>query len=224
MTVHIFLRKYLALMFTICFFASLFLFGFFLRSLTLYHPYTSHIYNSLESVPDSDVALVFGAGLKKDGSLTDALRDRVLTGIELYQTGKIEKLLMTGDNGRERYDEVTAMKKLAIKNGIPDEDVILDYAGFSTYQSCYRARDIFELNKYDVIVVSQKFHLSRILYMCNSLGVKSVGFVADKHIYRGSTWWSIREALAKFKGFLFVEIFKPLPKYLGERECIFSCS
>lgn len=216
-----FLKKHLLFIFIFCFFVGLFLFGIFLRSLTIYRPYIQDIYYTLDSIPTSSVGLVFGAGLKKDGSLSDALYDRVLSGVELYHAGKVEKLVMTGDNGRRKYDEVTGMKKLALEKSVPEEDIILDYAGFSTYQSCYRARDIFELNKYDVIVVSQVFHLPRILYICNQLGVDSIGYTADKHIYVHATRWQIREVLAKFKAWMYVEIFKPLPKYLGNKECVF---
>ena len=129
---------------------------------------------------------------------------------------------MTGDNGRQEYDEVTAMKKFAIERGIPEENIVLDYAGFRTYDSCYRARDIFGLDKYRVVAVSQKFHLPRILYTCNNFGIESIGLIADKNTYVYAQLWQGREFLARFKAWLDVEVFRPKPKFLGKQEYVFD--
>jgi vancomycin permeability regulator SanA len=192
--------------------------GFVFRSQTVIETYSNGIYYSINTVPTTTIALVFGAGVKKDGTPSDALRDRVLTGVDLYKAGKVKKLVMTGDNGSNRYNEVVPMKKVATDAGVPAEDIILDYAGFRTYDSCYRARDIFGITS--TIAVSQEFHLSRILYMCNTFGIKTVGMVADRHVYREILLMEGREFLARFKAWIQVEITHPLPKYLGKKEPI----
>ena len=112
------------------------------------------------------------------------------------------------------------MKKLAIESGVPEGDIVLDYAGFRTYDSCYRARDVFGL--WEVIVVSQDFHLPRILYICNRLGVQSLGYSANRRVYQDILVWQAREVLARFKAWYQVEITKPLPKYLGKKETVFG--
>jgi len=180
--------------------------------------YKGYLYTQRDLVPTSSVGLVFGAGVKPDGRLTDALTDRVLTGVELYKTGKVKKLLMSGDNGSKTYDEVTAMKKFAVEQGVPEVDVVLDYAGFDTYDTCYRAREIFDLHT-GVVLVSQEFHLPRALYICNELGVKSVGLKADKRVY-ATNLWGVREFLARVKAGLNIT-FHSKPKFLGQKEKVF---
>jgi len=181
--------------------------------------YEKDLYRSVDHVPPAPVALIFGAGVKSDGTPTDALRDRIQTGVALYNAGKVRKLLMTGDNGSIYYDEVTAMKAYAMAQGVPEQDIVLDYAGFRTYDSCYRARDVFGL--WNVIAVSQEFHLPRILYTCNNLGIRTKGFVADQHVYLHAGAWEVREFLARYKAWLDVEIHRPLPKFLGKKEKVF---
>lgn len=177
------------------------------------------VYATVDETPKAPVALVFGAGVKRDGTPTDALRDRVLTGVELYKAGKVRKIVMTGDNGTRYHNEVTPMIALAIAEGVPREDVVGDYAGFRTYESCYRARDVFGL--YEVIAVSQAFHLPRILYICGSMNIHTVGLVADRGTYREAERWEVREFFARLKAWWQVEITKPLPRYLGPVEKIF---
>ena len=181
--------------------------------------YDRGIYQEVATAPPRPVALVFGGGVKTDGSPTDALRDRILTGVDLYNAGKVRKIVMTGDNGTRLHDEVTPMRELAIARGVPAEDVIGDYAGFRTYESCFRARDVFGLS--DVIAVSQAFHLPRILYLCNSMNVHAIGMSADRERYVDAAWWQGREFLARFKAWYQVEITKPLPRYLGAWERVF---
>lgn len=204
-------------LFFLCFFlvAGIFVFTINLKISS----YQSSVFAKASDAPTSSVALVFGAGIRPNGKLTDALSDRVLTSIELYQQGKVKKILMSGDNSTKNYDEVTAMKKFAVEKGVKEEDVALDYAGFDTYDSCYRAHKIFDLNE-GVILVTQKFHLPRALYICNRLGVKSIGVIADKRIYAINAWQE-REFLAKIKAGLEVEILKSKPKFLGQKEKIF---
>ncbi len=160
-----------------------------------WHYSASKIY-TVENVSSRKVAIVFGAGLWWDGSPTPVLRDRVKTAAELYFTGKVEKLLMSGDNSHLDYNEPGAMREYATALGVPDEDIVLDYAGRRTYDTCYRAREIFGLS--EAILVTQKFHLPRAVYVCNKLGLSSVGVQADQRSYtrRSLVWWNLRETPA----------------------------
>lgn len=167
----------------------------------------------ISSVSDADCILVLGAGIRTDGSPSPMLQDRLNTGIELYQNGAAPKLLMSGDHGRKKYNEVQTMKDIALDQGVPSEDVFMDHAGFSTYDSLYRARDVFQARK--VIIVTQKYHLYRALYIARSLGLDAWGVSADTRRYRGQSQRDFREILARDKDF-FVSVFKPLPKYLGD--------
>lgn len=162
---------------------------------------------------DVDCAVILGAGVR-EGKPTPMLRDRLLVGIDLYKSGAVKKLIMSGDHGSTDYDEVNIMKSFAVENGIPDEDIFMDHAGFSTYETIYRAREIFEAD--NIIIVSQKYHLYRALYIAEKLGIKSVGVSADLDTYRGQTKRDLREILARDKDF-FKCIFKPKPTYLGDK-------
>ena len=167
----------------------------------------------VSSVSDADCILVLGAGIRTDGSPSPMLQDRLNTGIALYQNGAAPKLLMSGDHGREDYNEVQTMKDITLEQGVPSEDVFMDHAGFSTYDSLYRARDVFQARK--VIIVTQKYHLYRAHYIARSLGLDAWGVSADTRRYRGQSQRDFREILARDKDF-FVSVFKPLPKYLGD--------
>ncbi len=176
---------------------------------------------SLENVPQERVAIVFGAGLWRDGSPTPVLRDRVQTAVDLYFQNKIEKILMSGDNRFADYDEPTAMKNYALELGVPEEAIVLDFAGRRTYDTCYRAKEIFGLES--AILITQEFHLSRALYLCDALGVESSGVKADQRIYlkRSRFFWNTRETLATLTAFVDLYITRPLP-VLGEFEPIFT--
>jgi len=176
--------------------------------------------HSIEDIPAERAAIVFGAGLWRDGSPTPVLRDRVQAASELYFQGKVEKILMSGDNRFADYDEPTAMKNYALELGIPEEAMILDYAGRRTYDTCYRAKKIFGLES--AILVTQEFHLSRALYICDALGISSKGINADRRTYRkiSRAYWNLREALATISALWDVHIKHPLP-VLGEFEPIF---
>lgn len=162
---------------------------------------------------DVDCAVILGAGVR-EGKPTPMLRDRLLVGIDLYKSGAVKKLIMSGDHGSTDYDEVNIMKSFAVDRGVPDEDIFMDHAGFSTYETIYRAREIFEAD--NIIIVSQKYHLYRALYIAEKLGIKSVGVSADLDTYRGQTKRDLREILARDKDF-FKCIFKPKPTYLGDK-------
>lgn len=162
---------------------------------------------------DADCILVLGCYVFDSGRPSDMLADRLRRGIELYHTGAAPKLLMSGDHGRKDYNEVKAMKLKAMDAGIPSEDVFMDHAGFSTYESIYRARDVFAADK--VIIVTQEYHLYRALYIANALGVEAYGVAADYHTYVGQANREVREILARNKDFA-TSILKPNPTYLGE--------
>jgi SanA protein len=172
------------------------------------------IYTDFNSVPPAPVALVLGAGLLKNGMPTPALYDRVATAVDLYKAGKVKKLLMTGDNRFINYNEPEAMRKLAAQLGVPDQDIVLDYAGRRTYDSCYRAKEIFEVKQ--VVIVTQRFHLDRSLFLCDAMGIPAIGFVADRRPYQTLRWWELREALATAAAWWDVNIGHPVP-VLGER-------
>ena len=172
------------------------------------------IYTNAGEVPPAPVALVLGAGLWRDGSPTPALYDRVATAVDLYQAGRVKKLLMSGDNRFVNYNEPAAMKKLAIQLGAPAEDIVLDYAGRRTYDSCYRAKEIFGVRK--VVIVTQRFHLDRALFLCDALGVESVGVIADRRVYQTLRWWELREVLATAGAWWDVNVRHPVP-VLGEK-------
>lgn len=162
---------------------------------------------------DVDCILVLGCQVKDNGVPSDMLKDRLARGIELYELEAAPKLLMSGDHGREEYDEVGTMKQWAIDSNIPSENIFMDHAGFSTYESMYRAKEIFEADK--IIIVTQEYHLYRALYIADKLGIESYGVASDYHTYAGQSMRELREILARCKDFA-TTIFKPEPTYLGE--------
>lgn len=164
-------------------------------------------------IQDVDCILVLGCYVHSDGNPSDMLHDRLQRGVELYELGAAPKLLMSGDHGRTNYDEVAAMKQFAINAGIPSEHIFMDHAGFSTYESIYRAKEIFGAKK--ILIVTQEYHLYRAIYIANQLGLEAYGVSADYRSYTGQTGRDIREFLARVKDFV-TGIFKPEPTYLGE--------
>jgi len=172
-----------------------------------------------ETVPQAPAALVLGAGLNRDGTPGLVLQDRVRTASELYFSGKVQKILMSGDNSSEFYDEPGAMKAFALELGVPEEDIALDFAGRRTYDSCYRAKAIFHLEK--IIVVTQAYHLPRALFICNAFDIDAAGVPSDEANYRRSsyTFWWVREILASLKAYWDVYISHPQP-ILGQPEPI----
>lgn len=162
---------------------------------------------------DVDCILVLGCGVKADGTPSLMLADRLERGVELYELNVAPKLLMSGDHGREGYDEVNAMKQYAMDAGVPSSDVFMDHAGFSTYESMYRAKEIFQAQK--VVIVSQEYHLYRAIYIAQALGLDAYGVAADGEDYAGQWQRDAREVLARVKDF-FTSIWKPEPTSLGE--------
>jgi vancomycin permeability regulator SanA len=173
----------------------------------------SYRFDSPESVPQTRVAIVFGAGIR-DGRVSRVLADRLDTAIALYELDRVQKLLMTGDNSRSDYDEVSAMKAYAIEHGVAPDDITLDYAGFSTYDSCYRAQAIFGVGQ--AVLVTQPFHLPRAVYTCRALGIDALGIQTDRNI--GWLWYNLRELVAGPRALWQVHITRPLPHFLGPRE------
>ena len=165
------------------------------------------------TLTDVDCILVLGCYVHDSGRPSDMLADRLRRGIELYQSGAAPKLLMSGDHGQKDYNEVKAMKLEAMDEGIPSEDIFMDHAGFSTYESIFRARDVFAADK--IIIVTQEYHLYRALHVANALGVEAYGVAADYHTYVGQAYRELREILARNKDFA-TSILKPEPTYLGD--------
>lgn len=162
---------------------------------------------------DVDCIIVLGCQVRDDGSLSDMLRDRLHRGLELYQIGAAPKLLMSGDHGRTHYNEVGAMKRYAVENDVPSEDVFMDHAGFSTYETIYRAKEIFQAKK--VVIVTQEYHLYRAVYIAQQLGLDAYGVSADYRVYSGQSARDFREVLARCKDFAMC-LFRPEPTYLGD--------
>ncbi|MBO4831677.1 MAG: YdcF family protein [Oscillospiraceae bacterium] len=162
---------------------------------------------------DADCILVLGAGVWSGGVPSHMLADRLDEAVRLYELGASGKLLMSGDHGREDYDEVNVMKSYAIDAGVPSEDVFMDHAGFSTYESLYRARDVFKAQR--IVIVTQRYHLYRALYVAEKLGLEAYGVASDPREYRGQEFRELREILARCKDWAYT-IVQPEPTYLGE--------
>ena len=178
----------------------------------------NRIYQETDS-PSERVAIIFGAGLRRDGTPTAMLRDRVLTGADLYFSGKVDKLLMSGDNRFVNYNEPESMRQFALSAGVPDEAIVLDYAGRRTYDTCYRAKAIFGVEK--ALLVTQKFHLPRAVFLCNMLGMDTIGVAASSCYWNGSPFvWDIREQFATIAAFLDLYVSSPSP-VLGKPEPLF---
>ncbi|MDR2619045.1 MAG: YdcF family protein [Treponema sp.] len=176
-----------------------------------------YIYRDIEAIPSRTAVMVLGSQIR-GRSLSPVLRDRVVGGIDLLDQGKGRKLLLSGDHGQIYYDEVNAMRLYVLANapGIREEDIFMDHAGFSTWESMYRARDVFGVK--DLLIVTQEFHISRAVAMARSLGIDAAGYSINQAKFRGPTlrYWEFREYFARVKAFLSI-IFKPKPRYLGDK-------
>ena len=162
----------------------------------------------------TDIDCIIVLGCRVNGETpSPMLSDRLLRGIELYNMNAAPKLLMSGDHGQVKYDEVNAMKQFAIDRGVPSEDVFMDHAGFSTYETMYRAKEVFAAKR--VMIVTQSYHLYRAVYIAEKLGLQAWGVDSDLQSYIRQPYYDMREILARDKDFVKV-IFKPEPTYLGE--------
>jgi SanA protein len=176
-----------------------------------------YVYTDLSRIPPRMAIMVLGSQTR-GRSLSAVLRDRVAGGIELTRAGRGRKLLLSGDHGQIYYDEVNAMRLYVLANApdIADDAIFMDHAGFSTWDSMYRARDVFEVK--DLLIVTQEFHISRAVSIARSLGIDAVGYAVDQGKFKGKTLraWETREYFARVKAFLSI-VFKPKPKYLGDK-------
>ena len=186
------MKKFLRILLWLTMLGCLGLFAIFLINLQVASYSKDKIYKTVADVPnDNRIAIVLGAKVWDGGVPSFVLEDRIITAVELYKAGKIKKIVMSGDNPSKDYDEPTAMKNYAIKLGVPENDIVLDFAGRRTYDTCYRAKEIFEVKK--AIMVSQEFHLPRSIYLCQNLGVDAVGITSNLRKYEGEDYWTFRE-------------------------------
>lgn len=167
---------------------------------------------SAKDLKGMDCILILGAGVWGDKP-SPMLEDRLVQGISLYNNGVAPKIIMSGDHGTEEYDEVNIMKQFAIDKGVPSEDIFMDHAGFSSYDSIYRAKEIFGAKK--ILIVTQKYHLYRALYIADKLEIEAYGVGSDPRKYSGQALREIREIFARDKDFVKC-IFKPESTYLGD--------
>lgn len=210
------MRKILKLLLTLLILGAIALLGVFAANMHVKLAAKNYIISEEELIKltDVDCILVLGAGVRDNGKPTDMLADRVTVGVRAYKTGVSDRLLMSGDHGRKDYDEVNVMKDFAAERGIPRDDIFCDHAGFSTYESMYRAADIFGAKK--IVIVTQSYHLYRAIYDARKLGIEAYGISADERNYRGQKYMDAREVLARAKDFIWC-IVKPESTYRGEK-------
>lgn len=174
-----------------------------------YAPYLGQIYDDAGQAPHAPVAIVFGASVRPDGEPSQMLADRVDAAVALYKEGKVDRLLMSGDQRSPNYDEVSAMKRRALAQGVPADRIDLDGSGFRTYDSAYRAKTVFGIT--EAILVSQRYHLPRALFLANSFGIKAVGVAANRHRYAGQTYSDAREVAALVLAWYDINLIHPRP-------------
>ena len=170
--------------------------------------------STLDDVPKADAIVVLGAYVFPDGRVSDMLADRLNYGYKLYKLNKASKIVVSGDHGKLSYDEVNSMRKYLESKGVPRENIFMDHAGFNTYDSMYRLRDVFVVKK--AVLVSQQYHVVRALYIARELGIEAYGVGADTYVYPGMKYYRAREVGSRLKAFIMAGIFKPSPKYLGD--------
>ena len=200
--------KYI-IMLILIFVVTVLVINFFVKIVTKNRILKKEEYSKLE---DIDCIIVLGAGIWGDKP-SPMLEDRLKEAVSLYNQNISSKIIMSGDHGKADYDEVNIMKEYAIEQGVASEDIFMDHAGFSTYESMYRAKEVFEANK--IVIVTQKYHLYRALYIAKQLGIEAYGVNSDPRKYVGATYREAREIIARDKDFIKC-IFKPQPKYLVE--------
>jgi len=177
------------------------------------HQTAHYIYTHLSQLPSSQTVLILGASVYRNKTMSEVLKDRVDTAIAVYQSGKAQKILVSGDNREKNYNETATINRYLLEKGINPNDIFLDYAGFDTYDSLYRARDIFQVKS--LIISTQAFHLPRALFIAHHLGIKAYGITADRKTYANIEFSIGREVLARLKA-CFDVFFHSLPAYLGE--------
>jgi SanA protein len=155
-------------------------------------------------VGDVDCALVLGAGVRDDGSPSDVLRDRLDESVVLYRAGRVRRIIVSGDHQTPAYDEPNAMRVYLEANGVPPDAIFMDHAGVDTYSSVWRAKHVFGATR--IVVVTQRFHLARAVWLSRSLGMEAEGSAADRHLYRGIAWLEVREVVSRTKAFVDVTV------------------
>lgn len=189
------------------------LLSFYMLFLSIQKKSEKIIYTNVHDIPGCYTALILGAHVNEAGIPSVFLQDRLDAGLELYRAGKIQRFLLSGDHGTKGYDEVNNMKQYLLNNKVDTAEIFLDHAGFDTYNSLVRAKKVFQAER--LIIVTQKFHLTRAIYIARNQGIEAYGFVADKQDYPGLGKLEFRERLAWIKAFLEVSLDRS-PKYLGE--------
>lgn len=198
-------KKLIFIIFPICLIA---IFLFILLPWIFVYPYEKNIYFNIEDVPNYDIGIVFGAGIKADNTPSDMLKDRLITASELYKAGKIKKILVSGDNRFENYNEPERMYDYLVEEmEIPKQDIVKDYAGRRTYDTCVRAKNIFGINS--AILITQEYHLTRALFTCNNLGLESIGFSATRQDYVFNKYFKFREIAAVYMAIFDVYVWSP---------------
>ena len=183
-------------------------------TISIVNSYKKYIY-SIEDMPSgNDAIIVLGAGVRNDGTPSDILADRLETSLEVFKEGLGNTFILSGDHGREEYNEVRAMKEYIMNGNVDKKLVFMDHAGFSTYDTMYRAKEIFKVEK--AIIVTNEYHLPRALYIARKLGIEAYGVKSDKREYQLMDSYKKREILAQLKDYFYVNILKPEPKFLGE--------
>lgn len=167
-----------------------------------------------DQVPKVEAIIVLGALVKPDGQPSTMLKDRLDTALGLYNAGIGPKLLVSGDHGQVEYNEVRGMKQYLLDHGVPEADIFMDHAGFSTYETAYRARDVFAVKS--AVLVTQEYHLKRSVYNARKLGLAAYGVAADSRVYGNQRFYNLREVAARCKDFIWVNVWKPKPTYLGD--------
>ncbi|WP_282938254.1 ElyC/SanA/YdcF family protein [Paenibacillus sp. RC67] len=169
---------------------------------------------SVADAPQAEAILVLGARVYPNDSVSSMLGDRLDVGLELRAAGKSDRFIVSGDHGQTDYDEVNTMRRYLEQRNVAPQNIFMDHAGFSTYESLYRAKDIFKAHK--IVIVTQQYHLMRAVYTARQMGLDAYGVASDKQQYAGMPRYEMREVLARNKDFVYVHLLKPKPTYLGE--------
>lgn len=171
------------------------------------------IFSWEDNITGYEVGIVFWARVYEWGKPSDILADRLKVAKKAYDEGKITKIIVSGDNSKSHYDEPTSMRNYLINLWVKKDDIYLDYAGFDTYDTLYRAREIFWVEK--ALLFTQEFHLKRALYIAEKLEIKSIWIHTDLQKYIYADYYERREVLARTKAFFSTDILKVKPKFLG---------
>lgn len=177
--------------------------------------YASRIQTEIARIRSKPVAIVLGASVKRDGTPSDALEDRIKGAVELYEKGFVDKLLMSGDDGAYHINEIRTMVEVAEASGVPSKDIWTDGHGYRTYESCRRAVEEYQIT--EAVIVTQRFHMGRALFLCNQLGMDAIGYAVDQQAYEKGTYFWLRDLLSSVKAFFDIYISNPDPPVTYEK-------